>query len=127
MRFATATEVVNKQAVTAAVTPKNVADMFLGRLGIDPWIDLPNGFIVQWVSGNPTTIGDADFTINFPKPFPTACLFIMVSTKGGATSQTDGVFQERSFNRTSCVVNSQVFGTGSISSGITPKILAFGY
>lgn len=126
-RFANATEISGKSNNDVAINPRGVANMFESLLSPNGWLKFPDGTIVQWVTGVSTTVGDADFTINFPIAFPTACLHIMVSTKGGAASQTDGIFQERSFNRTSCVVNSQVFGTGSISSGITPKVFAIGY
>ena len=127
LRFATATEVANKSNVSAAVTPKNVADMFVGSFTERDSITLPNGLILQWCKGTSTTVGDADFTVQFPKPFPNACLSVQVTTIGGAVSQTDGVFQLRSMSKASCVVNSQVFGSGSISAGITPLIFAIGY
>lgn len=126
-RFANASEVADRSNSNVAINPRGVANMFESLLSPNGWLKFPDGTIVQWVTGTSTTVGDADFTINFPIAFPNACLHIMVSTKGGAASQTDGVFQERSFNRSSCVVNSQVFGTGSISAGITPKVFAIGY
>ena len=125
-RFATAIEIANKNNVMAAVTPKNVADMFVGSFTERDSITLPNGLILQWCKGTSTTVGDADFTVQFPKPFPNACLSVQVTTIGGAVSQTDGIFQLRSMSKASCVVNSQVFGTGSISAGITPLIFAIG-
>jgi len=126
-RFADASEVTNRSSSNVAINPRGVVNMFESLLSSNGWLKFPDGTIVQWVTGTSTTVGDADFTINFPMAFPNACLHIMVSTKGGAASQTDGVFQERSFNRSSCVVNSQVFGAGSISAGITPKVFAIGY
>lgn len=132
-------KLVNSLAITAtdaALTAaqgkalKDIFDSFSFSATSSGYLDIPVGnrkFIIQWFSGQTTTVGDANFTINYPKAFPNACLHIMVSTKGEAANQTDGVFQERSFGRTSCVVNSQVFGTGSISAGITPKIIAIGY
>lgn len=109
---------------------QDILNKFEMSLTANGYIKIPVGnrtFILQWFSGVSTTIGDADFTVNYPIPFPTACLGIQVTTRGGAASQTDGMFQERSFSRTSCVVNSQVFGVGSIAAGITPKIWALGY
>lgn len=127
VRAATATEVANKSNVNAYVTPKNVADMFVGSFTEQDSITLPNGLILQWCKGVSTTVGDADFTIQFPRSFPNACLSVQVTTIGGAVSQTDGIFHLRSMSKASCVVNSQVFGTGSISAGITPVIFAIGY
>ena len=71
-RFATATEVVNKSNVSAAVTPKDVADMFSGGFSANDWCRLPNGLILQW--GTAYVNGDSNLTINLPLTFPSSCL-----------------------------------------------------
>ena len=83
VRFATAAEVVNKSNVTAAVTPKNVADM---TVRTSNKITLPDGTIMLWgatdfIGGENTT-----HTSNFSSAFPNACLFVQVGTKTQSTS-----------------------------------------
>ena len=45
-RFATAIEIANKSGVAAAVTPKNVADMFIGSFSENGSLTLPSGHIL---------------------------------------------------------------------------------
>ena len=77
-RFATATEVVNKSNVSAAVTPKNVADMFNRT---PQQITLPDGTIIKFgnVSGIPIGGGQ---DIVFTEPFPNTVLSIQVTATG---------------------------------------------
>ena len=73
VRFATATEVINKSNVAAAITPKNVADMF------DAWNDgikLPNGLIIQWGTA---PIGSG--TRSFPRPFTSTPAYFGINKK----------------------------------------------
>lgn len=87
-RFANATEVVNKQNVSAAITPKNVADMFIGTRGANGSETLPSGLILKWgnftTSGN-NTIGSPQY-VTMPASFPNGLLFSTLSENGGATS-----------------------------------------
>lgn len=82
-RFATATEVANKQNVSAAINPKNVVDMFNGNFSTNGSLTLPSGHILKW--GN-LTHGDVSYTTSFPVTFsvafPTAALMI-VANEGG--------------------------------------------
>ena len=82
-RFATATEVINKSNVAAAVTPKNVADMFSTRDGV---IRLPDGTIMQW--GNKNFAGVAAFN----EPFPNQAYFILVSNTDAQGAYVDNAF-----------------------------------
>lgn len=82
-RFATATEVVNKSGVTAAVTPKNVVDMFSTKVGV---IKLPDGTIMQW--GNKSSAGVAQFN----EPFPNQAYFILVSNTDAQGAGVDNAF-----------------------------------
>lgn len=74
-RFATATEVINKSNVSAAVTPKNVADMFVGGFdGVNDGVELPNGLTIKWGYHNPVSnIG----SVSFKKPFNNNIIFGM--------------------------------------------------
>ena len=83
-RFANASEVANKSNVSAAVTPKNVSDMFIGSFGENGSLTLPSGHILKW---GVTSHGDisytTDFNISFPAAFPNA-VFSIVANEGGA-------------------------------------------
>lgn len=78
-RFATAAEVVNKSNVSAAVTPKNVVDMFNGGFTENNSLTLPSGHILQWGVGS----GGDGYQVNFPKVFPNKCLVVSVTDKDG--------------------------------------------
>lgn len=82
-RFATATEVANKSNVSAAVTPKNVADMFSSTAGT---LKLPDGTIMQW--GNKATAGIGSFN----EPFPNRAYFILVSNTDAQGDYVDNAF-----------------------------------
>lgn len=88
---------------------------------------LPNGMILQWVTG-PLSINEntAYAPINFPIAFPTACLQVMVSTKGNGTVYADINFILTSFTATSVTVFPQWYGTASQNLN-TPIIFAIGY
>lgn len=76
-RFATATEVVNKSNVSAAVTPANVKSMFTGTRSTNGYEILPSGLILQWgvVSVNDNQINDVNLPISFSSFFiPTISL-----------------------------------------------------
>lgn len=71
-RFATALEVANKSNVNAAITPKNVVDMFSSNFASSQSITLPNGFTIKW--GTALVQRDGNLTVNFPVAFPTSCI-----------------------------------------------------
>jgi len=81
-RFANATEVLNKQNVSAAITPKNVVDMFLSNSNSET---LPSGRVFKW--GDATRTGNVT-SINFPTPFANACLNVQLTqtTKSSASN-----------------------------------------
>jgi len=77
LRFATATEIVNKSNVSAAVTRKNVADMFGPANENIRSIPLPNGMIIKF---NRFYFSVNGSTINFDEPFPNSCLTLIIGT-----------------------------------------------
>ena len=87
-RFATATEVINKSNVSAAVTPKNVSDMFLGGFSENDSVTLPSGHILQW--GVFTTVNNQQSTIpqyvSFPKNFTSKVFCVSLSVDALATN-----------------------------------------
>ena len=73
-RFATATEVANKTNVTAAITPANVAQMFVST----PFSEtFPSGRVLKWGVARYTG-GLQSFT--FDSPFPNGILHFSIST-----------------------------------------------
>lgn len=91
-RFATATEVVNKLNVTAAITPKNVSDMFKGGFTNNNSLTLPSGHILKWgvvdYSSNPAEI---PVNVTFPEAFPNSCLNVQLTRKAIDGNESDGV------------------------------------
>lgn len=73
MRFAIATEVANKSNVSAAITPKNVVDMFVSNSNSET---LPSGRAFKW--GDATRTGDVT-SVNFPTPFANDCLNVQLT------------------------------------------------
>lgn len=98
VRFATATEVANKANVMAAVTPKNIQDMFISQSNTET---LPSGRIFKW--GKTSLISDeAELRVNFPNgAFPNAVLSIQLtenikSTYANNASHVVAINQEKS-------------------------------
>src|SRR5699024_10205008 len=87
-RFATATEVANKANVMAAVTPKNIQDMFVGGFSENDSVTLPSRHILQW--GVFTTINNQQATVpqyvNFPKSFAGKVFSVSLSVDALATT-----------------------------------------
>ena len=87
LRFATATEVANKANVVAAVTPKNIQDMFVGGFSENDSVTLPSGHILQW--GVFTTVNNQQSTIpqyvSFPKNFTSKVFSVSLSVDALAT------------------------------------------
>lgn len=81
-RFATNAEVANKQNVSAAITPKNVVDMFVSDNNSET---LPSGRVFKW--GDATRTGNVTY-INFPSPFANNCLNVQLTqtTKSSASN-----------------------------------------
>ena len=114
-RFATATEVANKSNVSAAVTPKNVADMILGGFSDKDFAQLPNGLIIQW------GIATEHVTESFKRPFPNKCLSIQVTPIGFGDNSTGAVALVNIINNSSFI-----FYCG-LNNGNTAHYLAIGY
>ena len=114
-RFATDTEVANKSNVSAAVTPKNVADMFLGGFADEDYLKLPNGLIIQWGVATEYLIK------NFKVPFPNKCLSIQVTPIGLGYDNSGAVTVVNSIDK-----GSFVFYCGS-NNGNTAYWFAIGY
>ena len=117
-RFATAIEVANKSNVSAAVTPKNVADMFIGSFSENGSLTLPSGHILKWgvvdYSSHP---GEVQEIVNFPVAFPNACLNITATRKMGSfTANGDGGALLISVSKTSAVFSLQVFSPSAAGS-----------
>ena len=87
LRFATATEVANKANVVAAVTPKNIQDMFVGGVSENDSVTLPSGHILQW--GVFITVNNQQASIpqyvNFPKSFTSKVFSVSLSVDALAT------------------------------------------
>jgi hypothetical protein len=84
--------------------------------------------MIQVKQGVSTTTGDSTQTITFPAAFPNAVLACFVSTiNTSASTQADAWFQENSKTTSSIAVQAQWSGTGSLSGGVTPQIIAIGY
>ena len=76
-RFANESEIANKSNVSAAVTPKNVADMFSAINSSSDSISLPNRMIIKFKRFYFDTNGA---TVNFSTPFPNACLVCLIGS-----------------------------------------------
>jgi hypothetical protein len=88
-RFANTAEVANKANVVAAVTPKNIQDMFVGGFSENDSVTLPSGHILQW--GVFTTVvnqqgGGIPQYVNFPKSFTSKVFSVSLSVDALATS-----------------------------------------
>ena len=106
VRQATSTEIANKSNVNTYVTPKNVADMFVGGFGDEDSVQLPNGLIFQWGVARYTG-GSQQFS--FKKPFPNKVLTLVIGT-GKNTTTTAELLNYDSLS------NSGFFATGSAVS-----------
>jgi len=127
-RFANATEVANKQNVSAAITPANVRSMFTGTRSANGYEILPSGLILQWGVGVPQEgidyISGAQ-TINFRTPFPNACIHVGLTTSSTATNP-DSIYQlVGSPTKTGFKAFPNKFNTGT--GLVTPYYFAIGY
>ena len=102
-RFATATEVANKQNVSAAVTPANVKSMFTGTRSTNGYEILPSGLILQWGTTGAVSY-DTSINIDFPLAFPNSCLNITASPRA---------INQQSFNGATSAYTSNVTRTGA--------------
>lgn len=106
-RFATATEVVNKSGVTAAITPKNVVDMFSGTFSQNGSLTLPSGHIVKWGIANITTSGQ---TISYPVRFPTVGFAPIIGTGKDVSTAVAEICNYLSYNALGFVANATSVG-----------------
>lgn len=85
-RFATATEVANKADVMAAVTPKNIQDMFISQSNTET---LPSGRVFKW--GKTALISDErELRVIFPNgSFPNAVLSIQLTENIKTTTEAN--------------------------------------
>ena len=114
VRFATATEVINKSNVAAAITPKNVQDMFFGG---GSFIELPNGCIFQWFIGTiPNNVKSSVFYL--PKPLRIGIAQVVVSDSG---------FGARAFGASIVGQNAVEIFTNQTSGSSTFRALVIGY
>ena len=114
-RFATATEVINKSNVSAAVTPKNVADMFSQKLSSEGNCVLPNGLVLKW------GLATEYITKTFEDPFPNACVGLSVTLIGSANDSSGAVTQARIIDKSSFIF------TAGVNSGNIAYWFAIGY
>lgn len=105
-RFATALEVVNKSNALAAITPKNVVDMFSGTFSQNGSLTLPSGHIVKWGVANITTSGQ---TISYPVRFPTAS-FAPIIGAGKDVGSVAEICNYSSYNALGFVANANSVG-----------------
>ena len=111
-RFATATEVANKSNVSAAVTPKNVVDMFISTQDSET---LPTGRQIKWgtvdYSSRPT---EGDLSVSFSNAFTTDCFTVMLTRKvvqNSSALQNDGGALLVSKTKSGFIVNIANFST----------------
>ena len=105
-RFATDTEVINKSNVSAAITPKNVVDMFSGTFSQNGSLTLPSGHIVKWGVANITASGQ---TVSYPTRFPTAGFAPIIGT-GKDVGSVAEVCNYISYNALGFVANASSVG-----------------
>lgn len=89
--------------------------------------DIPGGLIIQWCGGVTTTTGDSTQVVTFPIPFPGALCHLAVTTIAGSASISDAWFQQLAATLSNCTVVAQYQGGGSVSGGVTPRVIAIGY
>ena len=122
VRFANATEVVNKSNVSAAVTPKNVVDMFSGDFSDNGSLTLPSGHILKWgVTSHRDISYTTDFNISFPAAFPNA-VFSIVANEGGVQPCVINVINK---TRSSFTARVTEFNTNVVTGNI--NWFAIGY
>ena len=76
VRFATATEVINRTNVSAAITPANVGQTFGQSLSQNGWCRLPNGLIMQWGVLSSVLLNQTFYLVSFSTAFPSNALNI---------------------------------------------------
>jgi hypothetical protein len=83
---ATPEQLLAAAAGNVALTPQSFGG--LAKLfEIDGYYTLPGGLIVQWVSYRALLADEPTATLNYPVPFPNACLFAMTCPYISAASQ----------------------------------------
>lgn len=128
IEIATHAEVIAGTDTSRAITPAGLIAAFANSKTTNGYTYWPNGLIMQWVKGVNTTTGDSTQTVTFPLTFPTAVLACSISTiNTSVNTLADVWFQENSKTTSSIVVQAQWPGTGSLTGGVAPQIIAIGY
>ncbi|WP_106802911.1 phage tail protein [Pseudomonas sp. S5D5] len=115
---------------TVYVTPKKLRWGFLLSLTANGYVVFPTwlgGLIIQWARGVHTNVGDSTQTIALPLAFPSTNLFSLSGTIAVSNVTSDMWFQTMTASKESVVVVAQWSGTGSVSAGAYPQVLAIGY
>jgi hypothetical protein len=86
---------------------------------------MPGGLIMQWGSTISSAAGDANYTLNFPIPFPTACLRAFASITNSSTTNDDIFGRVISYSTTQITVRSEAAGVNSGTRSV--EYLAIGY
>lgn len=132
VELATNAEVITGTDTARVVTPAALKNLFSSNqlLATDGYIKLPGGLIAQWARGaQDTGTGDPSQTINFPTAFPTAVLFVGVSTEVPAATTTTDIWYQTIAGSSLTSVSVQRQWTGSAGTGgnTRPIIFAIGY
>lgn len=92
----------------------------------------PGGLIVQWMTGGFRNI-EAEYSLDFPIPFTTACLGASVSTHNAEINtvnytDNDHWFQTRGWNATHVIIQLQTIGGADIATDtMQPFVIAIGH
>jgi hypothetical protein len=116
----TASKIASNAITTASIAASAVtADKInltrsLSSVG---FIDLPGGLTFQWggTESLPTTPGDTNITLTFPKSFSNMCLRAFVSIVNSSTTNDDVFARIISYNTTQITVRAE--NTTGVNSG----------
>ena len=101
-RFANELEVANKSNVSAAVTPKNVQDMFIGGFTENNSLTLPSGHILKWgVSPTLTARGVINLEVVTGSQFPNGVINVSMTAinNSGWSITTQPMWDRSTTNR----------------------------
>ncbi|HDY4931510.1 TPA: hypothetical protein RPG34_003340 [Yersinia enterocolitica] len=133
---ASGTDVATNSEVAAGIIDKLVnvpglMSLFSKRIfSTNDYIRIPDvtgGLVIQWCGGVTTTTGDSTQVVNYPISFPTAVLNLSVTTIAGSASVSDANFQQFGATLSNCTVVAQYQSGGTVTGGVTPRILVIGY
>jgi hypothetical protein len=97
------------------------------------YIQLPSGLIIQWLEYDPsspstlTTGTHNQWEVNWPIPFPNACLSHVGSQIYGNTSNGPVTTTFESASKTGLTITSIYYGSNSVTNNLRFRILAVGY